>query len=136
MQVLIKSRQFSCDLAVFDISSPFDRQNDDLFNTISGSRPDQVLALEDTCVEANAMCSLELKTEIADHKLQLWERKVQDDVENWFTLYNDQTKKYNTAENEDETTATCKNSTLFNYFSKIGVTQTVSCLKSCFTIPF
>ena len=28
------------------------------------------------------------------------------------------------------------NSTLFNHFSKIGVTQTVSCLKSCISITF
>ena len=73
-----------------------------------GFRPNQVLALMDTCMETDETCTIQLKTEVDNENRQKWERNVQDDVDEWFTLYNAQTKKYNTAENKGATTATCK----------------------------
>merc|ERR1712223_68466 len=75
-------------------------------DTLAGFRPNQVLALGDTCIETDETCTIQLKTEVDNENRQKWERNVQDDVDEWFTLYNAQTKKYNTAENKAATTAT------------------------------
>ena len=59
-------------------------------------------------METSETCTIQLKTEVDNENRQKWERNVQDDVDKWFTLYNAQTKKYNTAEDNVATTATCK----------------------------
>ena len=38
-----------------------------------------------------------------DHEFQVWMRKTLDDVDGWFTLYNEKTDRYLTAEKESET---------------------------------
>ena len=64
--------------------------------------PNQVLTI-DAVSDDVTLKQFNFNKDSTDHKYQLWMRKTLDGVDGWFTLYNEETKMYLTAEEASET---------------------------------